>query len=681
MDRTERLSDTYDILCRLGEGSGGIVYKAYHKRLRQEVVLKQIRSRSLSMEVNRREVDILKNLHHSYLPQVLDFLDTGRELYTVMSFIQGQSLLELLRQGALFTENQMIRWGMQICSALNYLHRQNPPVIHGDIKPSNIMVTPGGGICLIDFNISFYLDGSAVLGYTDGYTSPEQYIAARRSRVQAAGPGFGENNGNVNGLRERVRIDDKTDIYGVGAVFYHLATGQKLRDCKERPDRKLLKKSVSQPLAHVIEKAVKINPSERYVSAYEMFRDFQDIPKKDKKYRALLRRQTGIRAGIAVLCAGFIVLGGYGIHEMKLEKTEKYNRLVEKQAEYIDDGEFDRQERTYEEARDLLPSALESYYQNARSLYMQREYEKCISFIDYDILENEKINMAQSRMADVYYLKADSHFWLGNYEEALEAYEELFDFQVNKAEYYRDYAITLAYAGEEEEAEDVLSEAEENGLKEDSIYYARGEIKYVLGESEAALEDFRQCLGVCEDTDLMRRTYLMMSRIYEESGSDRTQRDILLQAQEALPAEAQMQVLEELVQADIQLADSSGDEAFLEEAIQTLEKIIAQGWDTYNTYDTMAVLYEKTGELEFVDETLKTMENLYGSDYNIYKRRAFLEISVQQAKDNGQRDYADFAEYYEEAKAMYSQQDVQDDAEMQLLDEVYGQVEAGGWLD
>ena len=52
--------------------------------------------------------------------------------------------------------------------------------------------------------------------------------------------------------------------------------------------------------------------------------------------------------------------------------------------------------------------------------------------------------MVQSRMADVYYLKADSHFWLGNYEEALEAYEELFDFQVNKAEYYRDYAITLA---------------------------------------------------------------------------------------------------------------------------------------------------------------------------------------------------------------------------------------------
>lgn len=681
MDRTERLSDTYDILCRLGEGSGGIVYKAYHKRLRQEVVLKQIRSRSLSMEVNRREVDILKNLHHSYLPQVLDFLDTGRELYTVMSFIQGQPLSELLRQGARFTENQMIRWGMQICSALNYLHRQNPPVIHGDIKPSNIMVTPGGDICLIDFNISFYLDGSAVLGYTDGYTSPEQYIAARRSRAQAAGSGFGENNGNVNGLRERVRIDDKTDIYSVGAVFYHLATGQKLRDCKEKPDRKLLKKSVSQPLAHVIEKAVKINPAERYVSAYEMFRDFQDIPKKDKKYRALLRRQTGIRAGIAVLCAGFIVLGGYGIHEMKLEKTEKYNRLVEEQAEYIDDGDFDRQERAYEEARDLLPSALESYYQNARSLYMQREYEKCISFIDYDILENEKINMVQSRMADVYYLKADSHFWLGNYEEALEVYEELFDFQVNKAEYYRDYAITLAYAGEKKEAEDVLSEAEENGLKEDSIYYARGEIKYVLGESEAALEDFRQCLGVCEDTDLMRRTYLMMSRIYEESGSDRTQRDILLQAQEALPAEAQMQVLEELVQADIQLADSSGDEAFLEEAIQTLEKIIAQGWDTYNTYDTMAVLYEKTGELEFVDETLKTMENLYGSDYNIYKRRAFLEISVQQAKDNSQRDYTDFAEYYEEAKAMYSQQDVQDDAEMQLLDEVYGQVEAGGWLD
>ena len=68
MGGIETLTDTYEIQERLGAGGGGIVYKAYHKRLRKEVVLKQIRNKSISMSVNRQEVDILKNLNHSYLP-------------------------------------------------------------------------------------------------------------------------------------------------------------------------------------------------------------------------------------------------------------------------------------------------------------------------------------------------------------------------------------------------------------------------------------------------------------------------------------------------------------------------------------------------------------------------------------------------------------------------------------
>ena len=164
MGGIETLTDTYEIQERLGAGGGGIVYKAYHKRLRKEVVLKQIRNKSISMSVNRQEVDILKNLNHSYLPQVFDFLDVDGEIYTVMSYIPGKSFQQLMKEGYHFSQNQLIRWGMQICSALNYLHSQNPPIIHGDIKPANIMLKPDGNICLIDFNVSFFLDENAILG-------------------------------------------------------------------------------------------------------------------------------------------------------------------------------------------------------------------------------------------------------------------------------------------------------------------------------------------------------------------------------------------------------------------------------------------------------------------------------------------------------------------------------------
>ena len=75
----EKLKDTYDIIGQVGEGGGGSVYKAYHKRLQKEVVIKRMHVKSQNELKNRQEVNILKNLRNSYLPQVYDFLDTGDE--------------------------------------------------------------------------------------------------------------------------------------------------------------------------------------------------------------------------------------------------------------------------------------------------------------------------------------------------------------------------------------------------------------------------------------------------------------------------------------------------------------------------------------------------------------------------------------------------------------------------
>lgn len=670
MSVIQNFSDTYEILDKLGEGAGGIVYKAYHKRLRQEVVIKQHRRSAVSLTGSRREVDILKNLHHSYLPQVLDFFEIDGDVYTVMSYVPGKSFAQLLAEGYRFTPKELIRWGMQICSALNYLHSQNPPVIHCDIKPANIMLTPRGDICLIDFNISFYLGDTAVLGYTNGYTSPEQYIMAlsHESGQNEAGD---------------VHIDERTDIYSVGATLYHLAVGQKVGDYRERINAEYLAQFTGDSFAQVIERALRIDPAQRYQSAYDMFRALENIPKKDSRYLSLLHRQTAVRIVLVVLLAGFIVLGGYGISRIKSERVDAYNGLVEEQISLIEAGDYEGQEQVFEEASELLPSSLESYYQNAYSLYKQEKFEDCISFIDYNICQNEQLDLVQARMADVYYLRADSYFRLEQYEEAADAYEDVFRMGTRHTEYYRDYAITLAYAGDEEEAQKVLQEAIDYGLTEDSVYYAKGEIENALGRQDAALQEFKECISITDDMEMKTRAYLMMSDIYKEKGSDASRRDVLLEARKELPAEEQLQVLERLASADIELADTTGKKEYREEAIEVLTQIIDQGWGTFDTADTLAIQYEKQGEIEQARKTVDQMLETYGEDYRIYMRYAFLEIDTQELKENAQRDYSQFAEYYEKAEELYHEQvkDNNTDAQMQLLEDVYGQVKEGGWLE
>ena len=166
-------------------------------------------------------------------------------------------------------------------------------------------------------------------------------------------------------------------------------------------------------------------------------------------------------------------------------------------------------------------------------------------------------------------------------------------------------------------------------------------------------------------------------------GNDVIQKKVLLEAKAVLPVENQMQILEKLAQVDIELADSSGDSQYRQEAIEVLTEIMNQGWGTYDTYDTLAVLYEKEGKLESSAQIVDTMLERFGEDYNIYMRYAFLEIDAQERLENLSRDYTQFARYYEKALQLYNDQlqDNDQDSEMLLLEKVYAQVVEGEWLE
>lgn len=663
------MDETYEILGYLGSGSGGVIYKAYHKRLQKEVVLKKIKRKSRDARINRNEVDILKNLNHMYLPQVVDFFEENGEIYTAMSFIPGRSLKELMEERRQFSQRQLIRWAMQLCSALNYLHTQTPPIIHGDIKPANIMVTPRGDVCLIDFNVSFAVNGNTVLGYTEGYASPEQYIIALDSREGRELPQY------------RV-IDEKSDIYSTGATLFHLITGKKAGRNRTKAEEYLLKNYVSEAFAAVILKAMDPKSEKRYKNAREMFQALQNVYKKDARYRKLVIGQRVAMLGLVAGMGLSIIAIGYGIHTMKLEKVNRYNEIVKQQTEYRKSGEYEKEEAQYQKAINLLPAKEESYFQNACALYEQKEYQDCIDFIDYDIFQNEKVDLSDDRTADLYYLKAESCFELEDYGEAVKAFKKVFQHGGQKSEFYRDYAIALAYNDELDKAKEVLDHAEDYQIADDSLLYARGEIEKSSGNTDKAEEAFRDCISKSENEELIMRSYVMLSELAKDSGNLSKERNVLQEAKEVLPVSRQMVILERLIQVDIDLADA-GKTSYRNEAIELLQEVIDQGWDTYETYNNLVILNEKQGNLTEAQNALDTMKEQFGDDYNIEKRAAFLEIDKQEQKANKNRDYTAFAEYYEKAEKMYYEQlkNNDTDAEMDLLENVYQQVRSGGWIE
>lgn len=192
------LERTYEIQEKIGSGGGGAVYKAYHKRLEKLVVIKKIHKEVQDILNSRQETDILKNIRHPYLPQVLDFFEIDGEIYTVMDYIPGESLQQLLDSGRTFSQKEIVKWAKQLADALCYLHQQNPPIIHGDIKPANVMLMRDGNICLIDFNISSVFDsdrrGARTLGYSNGYSPLEQYPDYAKRQAVPSGQAAAEEN-------------------------------------------------------------------------------------------------------------------------------------------------------------------------------------------------------------------------------------------------------------------------------------------------------------------------------------------------------------------------------------------------------------------------------------------------------------------------------------------------------
>ena len=133
------IASTYAIIGEIGSGGGGTVYLAEHLRLGKKVVLKADKRKiTTSPELLRREVDVLKELRHRYIPQVYDFFVENDTVFTVMDYVDGESLDRVLKREGRVPQAQVLHWTVQLLEALSYLHSPthgDPPrgYVHSDI--------------------------------------------------------------------------------------------------------------------------------------------------------------------------------------------------------------------------------------------------------------------------------------------------------------------------------------------------------------------------------------------------------------------------------------------------------------------------------------------------------------------------------------------------------------------
>ncbi|MBN2499597.1 MAG: protein kinase [Anaerolineales bacterium] len=252
------LYQRYRIQEVLGRGGMGAVYRAVDDSLGVPVAVKEnfyVEEEEYARQF-RREATILANLRHPNLPRVTDhFVIEGQGQYLVMDFIEGEDLRQRVdRMGAL-PEKEVLLLGVAVADALNYLHTLSPPVVHRDVKPGNIKVDPHGNVFLVDFGLAKLMQAgqettTGARGLTPGYSPPEQYGSAR--------------------------TDPRSDIYALGATLYAVLTGFPPEDGLARamnqatltPVRERIP-GVSRRAARVIEKAISVQPEDRYRNAAE----------------------------------------------------------------------------------------------------------------------------------------------------------------------------------------------------------------------------------------------------------------------------------------------------------------------------------------------------------------------------------------------------------------------------
>jgi formylglycine-generating enzyme required for sulfatase activity/predicted Ser/Thr protein kinase len=291
----ELLEGRYRIERPLGEGGQGAVYEASHVRLSgKRVAIKEMFGNdAVFIRAFEREAALLANLDHPALPDVSDYFQEDGSCFLVMDFVEGKNLWELMGitddtgKGTPLDIESVLRWADDLLDALDYMHTQQQPVIHKDIKAQNIAVTSRNKVMLLDFGLATGAVGeitamksTLLRGYSPFYAPPEQILRSRFGHWYEVAKAM-----LPHDEVERIAAqgtDARSDLYSLAATLYHCLTGEPpaistirlMAASQGRPDPLKPASDINSRVSRVIDsflmQAMRLNRDDRFASAKAM---------------------------------------------------------------------------------------------------------------------------------------------------------------------------------------------------------------------------------------------------------------------------------------------------------------------------------------------------------------------------------------------------------------------------
>ncbi|MBO0790763.1 MAG: tetratricopeptide repeat protein [Ktedonobacteraceae bacterium] len=488
------LKQRYQILTMVGQGGFGAIYQAADthfpnlpKRAVKEMLMPSAdpQEQQQAIEAFKQEALLLAGLMHQNLPRIYEYFEEGGRWYLVMDFIEGQTLEDCMEAsvGNRLPFQRVLHFATQLCTVLDYLHSQQPPIIFRDLKPANVMVTSDDHLYLIDFGIArLFKPGQAkdtIAFGSPGYAAPEQYGKAQTT--------------------------ERADIYSLGATLHSLLSGL---DPSDNPFHfsplNLSQEAPAGPaFAKLIEQMLEINAQKRPSSVQVIKQQLQQLAQQPAKQAAASAPVTNI--SITNVPAPPPVQYEKSAPTTNVPPPVQYtvtpdplpvtvsssrsnvNDYINESKALIEMGRYQEALAVCERAIRLNPSSALIYINKAAALCGLERYQEALQVCNQALLYDPQNALA-------HYNASEALVNLERYQEALRACDQALRFDPSHSLAYINKSKALIELERYQEALATCEQATRLASPSASIYVNKAAALNQLGRYQEALPACNQAL-------------------------------------------------------------------------------------------------------------------------------------------------------------------------------------------